>query len=356
MADHDRIDDDRHAWERRGAFEVAEGVHRLPLPLPGDGLKAVNVYAIEQPDGLVLIDAGWALGQAREDLERALASLDHDLGSVQRILVTHVHRDHYEQATHLQREFGTHVALGVGERETLEVLMDDDRAPEDSPMMDRLRQAGAAPLIERLARARRHAIEEGEVPSIDWSLPDQWLRDAQVVELEGRTLQAVATPGHTRGHLVFVDSEAGLLFAGDHVLPHITPSIGFEQVPAASPLGDYLASLALVRGMPDRHMLPAHGPVRPTTHDRIDELLAHHEHRLAQSADAVAAGCETAYEVARALPWTRRERAFDDLDPFNQMLAVNETAAHLDVLVEREDLGVAVDGDGPGAVRHYRGG
>ena len=38
-------DADRHAWERPGAFEVAPGVHRIPLPLPGDALKAVNVYA-----------------------------------------------------------------------------------------------------------------------------------------------------------------------------------------------------------------------------------------------------------------------------------------------------------------------
>jgi glyoxylase-like metal-dependent hydrolase (beta-lactamase superfamily II) len=37
---------------------------------------------------------------------------------------------------------------------------------------------------------------------------------------------------------VFADHAAGLLFAGDHVLPRITPSIGFEPVPAAQPLRD----------------------------------------------------------------------------------------------------------------------
>jgi hypothetical protein len=90
--------------------------------------------------------------------------------------------------------------------------------------------------------------------------------------------------------------------------------------------------------MPDLAMLPAHGPVQPTTHDRIDELIAHHDHRLDASLQAVVAGNGTAYEVAQALGWTRRERAFDDLDPFNQMLAVNETAAHLDVLVRQGRL------------------
>jgi glyoxylase-like metal-dependent hydrolase (beta-lactamase superfamily II) len=54
------------------------------------------------------------------------------------------------------------------------------------------------------------------------------------------------------------------MFAGDHVLPHITPSIGFEQQPAELPLGAYLDSLKLVRGLPDRRLLPAHGPVTPS--------------------------------------------------------------------------------------------
>src|SRR5207253_331083 len=42
----------RHEWINAGAFPVAPGVHRIPLPLPTDGLRAVNVYAIEGEDGL----------------------------------------------------------------------------------------------------------------------------------------------------------------------------------------------------------------------------------------------------------------------------------------------------------------
>ncbi len=80
-------------------------------------------------------------------------------------------------------------------------------------------------------------------------------------------------------------------------------------------------------------LLPAHGPVTTSTHERADALLAHHGQRLDASAAAVAAGADTGLEVARALRWTRRERRLEDLDPFNQMLAVLETAAHLVVLV-----------------------
>ena len=128
----------------------------------------------------------------------------------------------------------------------------------------------------------------------------------QEIELTTRTLRVVPTPGHTQGHVVFTDSGNRLLFAGDHVLPHITPSIGFEPVSASQPLGDYLESLRMVRALPDMRLLPAHGPDGGSAHKRIDELLAHHADRLGQCADAVAAGAGTAYEVACALRWTRR--------------------------------------------------
>jgi len=52
-------------WTVEGAWQVADGVHRIPLPLPSDALQAVNVYVIEGADGLTLIDGGWAVPAAR---------------------------------------------------------------------------------------------------------------------------------------------------------------------------------------------------------------------------------------------------------------------------------------------------
>ena len=140
---------------------------------------------------------------------------------------------------------------------------------------------------------------------------------------------------------MFRDEAAGLLFAGDHVLPHITPSIGFEAVPVELALGHYLASLRLVREMPDVRLLPAHGPVRPSVHQRVDELLDHHGRRLDESLAAVGTDTITAAECSNVLTWTRRRKAFADLDPFNQMLAISETAAHLDLLVAQGRLSAA---------------
>ncbi len=328
------------SWTDPGLFTVAPGVHRVPLPLPTDGLRAVNVYVLEDGDGLVLIDSGWALTESREALAAALAALGCGLGDVRHFLVTHVHRDHYTQAVELRRLFGSKVSLGAGEHPAIRAVLAKDARPFE-PQLRQLRASGAEVVIERL-RALGSA-PRSRPPG--WEEPDEWLAPGQEIELTTRTLRVVPTPGHTQGHVVFTDSGNGLLFAGDHVLPHITPSIGFEPVSASQPLGDYLESLRLVRALPDMRLLPAHGPDGGSAHKRVDELLAHHADRLAQCADAVAAGAGTAYEVACALRWTRRGRQLADLDPFNQMLAVIETRIHLELLAAQGRLVASTDGD-----------
>ncbi|MGH3381272.1 MAG: MBL fold metallo-hydrolase [Actinoallomurus sp.] len=323
----------RHEWVNAGAFQVAPGVHRIPLPLPTDGLRAVNIYAIEDPGGLVLIDGGWALEESRRRLETSLKEIGFGLGDIARFLVTHVHRDHYTQAVAVRKEFGTKVALGIGERVSLTRLTTPG-ALDRSPQLEQLNLCGASMLVERL----RAIWKEGGHDPAEWEMPDEWIEGRTELALGERELLAVPTPGHTRGHLVFADLAGGLLFAGDHVLPHITPSIGFESVPEESPLGSYLTSLKLMLELPDLRLLPAHGPVTDSVHSRVEALLAHHADRLDACAAAVAAGSGTAYETARALTWTRRERSFDDLDLFNQMLATTETRAHLEVLVAQGRL------------------
>jgi glyoxylase-like metal-dependent hydrolase (beta-lactamase superfamily II) len=329
---------ERTKWAEPGAFQVAPGVHRIPLPLPNDALRAVNVYAISGDRELVLVDGGWALEEARRQLETSLKEIGCEIGDITRFLVTHVHRDHYTQAIAVRREFGTRVSLGIGERATLELLT-RPRSTDHSAQLGQLLSSGAQPLVERM----RAIWKEGGHNAAEWEMPDDWIDGRTALPLSDRELLAVPTPGHTRGHLVFADLADGLLFAGDHVLPHITPSIGFESSPSASPLGSYLESLRLVRRLPDLRLLPAHGPVTDSVHARVDALLEHHAERLDACEAAVAAGSGTAYETARALTWTRRERRFDDLDVFNQMLATTETRAHLEVLVTQDRLRVTAE-------------
>ena len=333
------VDDPTLDWTTPGVYEAAPHVYRIPLPLPQDGLRAVNVYAIMAGDELVLIDSGWAIAEARDQLGQALGALGAGLGDVGRYLITHAHQDHYTQAVTLRREFGSSIAVGKGEQAQLDLI----NAPAENarPAFEgRLLLAGATGLLERLRAFGRRTAD----PSV-WEYPDTWLSDRDVVSVGDRQLEAIATPGHTRGHVVFLEGATKLLFAGDHVLPHITPSIGFEGAAVDFPLRDYLESLRLVRSLPDTVLLPAHGPTGGSTHRRIDELLDHHDRRLEVIYRAVERGGSCAAEVAGMITWTRRERKLDELGLFNEMLAVLETLSHLDVLVLQGRLSMSlVDG------------
>lgn len=321
-------------WTEPGAYPVAPGVYRIPLPLPSDALRAVNVYAVEDDRGPMLVDSGWAMEQTEQSLAAALKQLGYELGDVAEVAVTHAHGDHYTQAIALRETFGSRVRIGRGERASIEVLLNGDRRPFDT-QFTQLRAYGASELAARMETLALEVLSRDSTP---WGLPDGWLDHGERIGLRDRALDVFATPGHTRGHVVLRDAPAGLLFAGDHILPHITPSIGFEAALSRTPLRDYLESLRLVRDLPDTLLLPAHGPVTVSVHRRVDELLAHHEVRLAAVDRAVRRGVPTAWEVAAMLRWTRRERTLAELDPFNQMLAVIETGAHLDVLVLRGEL------------------
>jgi glyoxylase-like metal-dependent hydrolase (beta-lactamase superfamily II) len=313
-------------WTAPGVYEVVPGVYRIPLPLPNDGLRAVNVYAVTGSDGPVLIDSGWAIPQALDLLREGLKEIGASFADVSRFLITHMHRDHYSQAISLRRDFGTRITLGAEERHSLEVTLRPNRQTAEE-QVKYLRELGADTVADLMEKHR------GKLNTDEWELPTDWFTPNELIDANGRSLEAVETPGHTRGHVVFYDTPNALLFSGDHVLPTITPSIGFEPAMTPDPLGSFLQSLAIVRSRPDALLLPAHGPVAPSAHDRVDELVEHHRVRLDTMAAVLEAGTMTAAAVAAAVTWTRRERSLDELDTFNQFLATCETGAHLNLLV-----------------------
>jgi glyoxylase-like metal-dependent hydrolase (beta-lactamase superfamily II) len=333
---------DRHAWTEPGVEDLGGGVYRIPLPLPMEGLRAVNVYAIADPGGVDLIDAGIALAPAREQLTAGLRQIGYELGDVRNFFVTHIHIDHYSLAVELRKAFRNVISLGEGERVNLIAIREMIDGRRNGMFgADSLRKLGAQELATQLAGHSQQPPAQ-----VDWEDPDHWLADGADLDLRTRTLRAVHTPGHTRGHVIYHDASARIMFAGDHVLPHITPSIGFEPAGHPMALGDYLSSLARTVNLPDARLLPAHGPVTGSVHERVNELLAHHDLRLADTREAVLAGHATPYEVAQALKWTRRQRRFADLDLFSQIMGVNETAAHLEVLAARGQVAHSVSAEG----------
>lgn len=329
-----KVETDRHAWAQPRVEELGDGVFRIPLPLGSNALRAVNVYALVDDSGVDLIDGGDAIIEAREQLVAGFQTIGCGLGDIRNIFVTHYHKDHYTLAVELRRSLGITVHLGEEERANLQASRDIISGKRESSRLGVLRRAGGGELLADLGLDGHSDEQQVE----HWEDPDHWIADGAALATRSRSLRAIHTPGHTRGHLVFRDAENEVLFAGDHVLPHITPSIGFEPADNRMALRDYLNSLQLLLTLPDTRLFPAHGPVCDSTHNRVRELLAHHDVRLAATLAAIGAGAATGYEAAQALGWTGRERRFTELVPMDRYLACAETTAHLEVLALRGDV------------------
>ncbi len=147
------------------------------------------------------------------------------------------------------------------------------------------------------------------------------------VRLGDRVYEAIETPGHAAGHLVFYDAEAEVIFCGDHVLPQISPNVSFLPQVEENPLGAYLSSLQEIGRLPVKMAYPGHREPWQGFGARAEELVRHHHERLALMEGQLSAPL-SAYEVCRA--------TFGDRLSIHQMrFALSETIAHL-ILLEAE--------------------
>jgi len=122
-----------------------------------------------------------------------------------------------------------------------------------------------------------------------------------------------------------------MLIAGDHVLPDITSNVNLLTVGPRNPLDDYLTSLHTFRELPCRQLLPAHGAPAGRYHERIDELIEHHELRLERLRQACREQPRTA---ADCVPLLFKQ----DLPDHQYFFAIGEAAAHLVYLQEHGQL------------------
>ena len=178
----------------------------------------------------------------------------------------------------------------------------------------------------------------------------KYYRDGDTVEVGGLRFEVMETPGHTPGHICLYDREECVMFLGDHVLFDITPNItNWEGVDDS--LGNYLDSLRAIRAYDVALPLPGHRG-RGAFRARIDDLLAHHEHRLAEALEVVKKyPGNTAYFLAGHMTWKIRANSWEEFPLAQKWFAVGECASHMDYL-KRRDL-IREEPDGEGLLRYY---
>jgi glyoxylase-like metal-dependent hydrolase (beta-lactamase superfamily II) len=313
--------------------EVAAGVFELRLPIPfEDGL--VNVFLFADGDELDLLDCG----MNSEESVYAIRSAVMSLGAkrIRRLVVTHIHPDHYGAAGVFANDGGADLYL-----HRLEVPLVTPRYVELEHLVKEVHTyllvngvpANEAEVLSNSQRALSQVVTPAE--------PAVQLDGAERLNMGRRTLRVEWTPGHSPGHICLYDSEEKLLFAGDHMLPKLSPNIGLHPQSTPDPLHEYLEGLSRLAAYKPASVLPAHGRPFTDAAGRVEALVSHHRRRLDQIVEIVTGGEHTAWQVALEL-WGPRANLYE------KRLALQEGLAHLQALAVEGRVEKTV---APGSVR-----
>jgi len=312
------------------AQHVAEGIYQVPIPLPF-ALNSVNCYLLRDDDGWAIVDTGIHWPKALDAWRAAFAELHLSPADVSRIILTHVHPDHYGLAGWWQAqaaEHGRNVQVYTSAREILQARLiwsEHERVHFGQWLVT---QGMSATMAQQV----HDDMEDTRIMTRPAPSALQALDITQPLQIGARRFRVYQTAGHSDGHLLFYDEDDQLMLCGDHVLMKITPNIGIWTQTDPNPLGSFITSLSWLRDLPVRLALPGHKTLIHDWRGRIEELLAHHEERLQVTLKAVHEGHHTPYEVSLAIFDSARFTAHE------WRFALAEGLSHLDYLYHRGQL------------------
>ncbi|HEX7264730.1 MAG TPA: MBL fold metallo-hydrolase [Candidatus Dormibacteraeota bacterium] len=297
--------------------EVAEGVFELRLPIPfEDGL--VNVFLFADGEDVDLLDCGMNSDESVSAIHSAVSQVGGK--RIRRLVVTHIHPDHYGAAGAFAGDGGADLYL-----HRLEVPLVNPRYVELEHLVKEVHTyllvngvpPGEAEVLSNSQRALSQVVKPAET-SVQ-------LDGAETLDMGRRRVRVEWTPGHSPGHICLYERDEKVLFAGDHMLPELSPNIGLHPQSTPDPLHEYLDGLQRLAAYGPRLILPAHGRPFHDAAGRVTALAAHHRRRLDQILEIVAGGEMNAWQVAIKL-WGPRDNLYE------KRLALQEGLAHLQAL------------------------
>jgi len=291
----------------------------VALPMPQNSVPYTLCYVLVDSVGRGhVLDPGVGDPHNLAVLFEAMRS--SGVETVASVASTHLHPDHLGLVDRIRAETGARSAMGAVEWDALVALRDHPHGPEEA--------------------FARWGVPRGEQPELPPSRdsglegvepPDVLVADGDLLDIPGRSIRAVVTPGHTAGHLCLRDETQGLFFSGDHVLPTVFPGLGLGGRTTDSPIGEYLAQLTRVAAFDADEVCPGHGYRFRGLADRCERTRAHHLKRSAEVA-ALLADCADAsvWRIASMVRWTA---GWDNLSGFLRYSALAQTEMHVQHLL-----------------------
>jgi len=311
-------------------YKVSPRIWKFVIPIPFP-LRTVNMYALVGKEGWTLIDAGIGTPEARTALAEALQQAHLDIKDLRTLVLTHHHPDHVGISGELQEQSGATVYMHPLDIETVQIHWSRSMANRFSNVSSFLAHHGLPQTELWYTKADSSFVHSIiQVPPREGITP---VEDGQYLDLADEQYRVIWTPGHADGHICLLRESDGVFIAADHVLPRITPNIGLYSKDARpNPLSDYLDSLAKVTDLSTSIVLPGHGEPFQGLAERIAEIIAHHEERLALILNLLAERPQHAYSITEQVFGARLKS-----DEARRM-AIAEIVAHLEYLHFQEKI------------------
>ncbi|MFE5482345.1 MBL fold metallo-hydrolase [Streptomyces sp. NPDC056527] len=322
--------------------EHGGGVWSIQVPIPDNPLGHTLVHVLDTDRGPVLIDTGWDDPASWTELSDGLIALGTSVRDVHGVVITHHHPDHHGLSGQVREASGAWIAMHAADTAVVRRTRESEPATWLEYLARKLTTVGApeehiAPLLAARSGGRTRTL-----PGLRSAVPDREIVPGELLDLAGRRLRAIWTPGHTPGHVCLHLEEEhparlpghGRLFSGDHLLPGISPHIGLYEDPddatVTDPLGDYLDSLERIGRLGVAEVLPAHQYAFADAAGRVRELLDHHEERLTGLLGLLATPL-TPWQLAERMEWNR---PWEQIPYGSRNIAVSEAEAHVRRLVK----------------------
>ncbi|PPF86083.1 hypothetical protein C5E07_17475 [Pseudoclavibacter sp. RFBJ3] len=293
-------------------------------PTPGGRIPCTLASVIaDEAGGVHVIDPGSDSEANLAVLSDAITATGHRLDQVRSIIATHLHHDHLGLAERLRDATGAPIVLHRAEQAALDALAAD--VPSIEVETARLVDWGVP--VDRRPEILRLVGRSATPVSLR---ADVLVDDAQLLDVPGRRLRAVHTPGHTPGHLSIVDEETRLVFTGDHVSPVLHPGLGLGGDDGNNPVLQYQRSLRRIVELGVDEAVPGHGYRFVGLAERCGEHARHHQRRTDEVASALEASPDASiFEIASRLTWSA---GWANLDGFTLRSALQQTAMHVEAV------------------------
>jgi glyoxylase-like metal-dependent hydrolase (beta-lactamase superfamily II) len=295
----------------RETFAVADGITAIDTKMIGRYL-VTSAYLLDA-DEPILVETGPAA--SADAVDTGLRDVGVSRDELAHVVVTHIHLDHAGGVGTLAGRY-PNATLWVHERGARHLA-------------DPTKLVASAARVFGEERMRRYFGEMVPAP------PDRLraLEDGDLIDVGGRSLDVIETPGHASHHLCLIDSRTGAVFTGDALGVHL-PEAGVLRPATPPPEFDIelaCESIERIRARADSILLLSHfGPVGDV--DRVCTLAADRIRRWGDVVRRALAAGEDAERVTSLLgeegaaEYLRDSSRPIDLDAYDVLSSVRANA------------------------------